>query len=177
MRQSSPLIPPAVIYLAEDVPAGLNYDGPPPLHTSQVGIVNLMDPLLEYAASPEFENGVQPVTSRPSGLSGGKLGHDLAEQSWRIDLRKGVYSRAGNELTADDVLYTFATKSVSGAAPWLVSRQRRLGGEFDTSVFDNPQSAAWEMRSANLAAIPSRCSVSTQSVVPSHSHQLCVACL
>ena len=50
----------AVIYLVEDVPAGLNYDGPAAsLHTSQVGIVNLMDPLLEYAASPEIENGVQ----------------------------------------------------------------------------------------------------------------------
>ena len=84
----------AVIYLVEDVPAGLNYDGPAAsLHTSQVGIVNLMDPLLEYAASPEVENGVQ--TSDFSSFEGSLAEnwvYDPAEQSWRIDLREGVYS-------------------------------------------------------------------------------------
>ena len=132
----------AVIYLVEDVPAGLNYDGPAAsLHTSQVGIVNLMDPLLEYAASPEIENGVQ--TSDFSSFEGSLAEnwvYDPAEQSWRIDLRKGVYSCAGNELTADDVLYTFArAKSVSGAAPvgWFLASVASVAS-FDTSVFDNP---------------------------------------
>ena len=37
---------------------------------------------------------------------------------WTFNLRKGVKSCAGNEFTADDVVYTFArAKSVSGASP------------------------------------------------------------
>ena len=116
----------AVIYLVEDVPAGLNYDGPAAsLHTSQVGIVNLMDPLLEYAASPEVENGVQ--TSDFSSF-GGSLAEKLGLRPGRAELAhrsaKGGVQLCGNELTADDVLYTFArAKSVSGAAPvgWFLA--------------------------------------------------------
>jgi len=132
----------AVIYLVEDVPAGLNYDGPAAsLHTSQVGIVNLMDPLLEYAPSPKIENGVKisDFSSFEGSLAQNWL-YDPAEQSWRIDLRKGIYSCAGNELTADDVLYTFArAKSVSGAAPvgWFLASVASVAN-FDTSVFGNP---------------------------------------
>ena len=125
----------AVIYLVEDVPAGLNYDGPAAsLHTSQVGIVNLMDPLLEYAPSPKVENGVKISDfSSFEGSLAQKWLYDPAEQSWRIDLRKGIYSCAGNELTADDVLYTFArAKSRLGGKlrheRLRQSRKARLGG-------------------------------------------------
>ena len=44
--------------------------------------------------------------------------------TWTFKLRQGVKSCAGNEFTADDVVYTFQrAKSVSGAAPaaWFLS--------------------------------------------------------
>ena len=45
-------------------------------------------------------------------------GFDQASLTWTFKLRKGVKSCAGNEFSADDVIYTFArAKSISGKAP------------------------------------------------------------
>ena len=52
-----------LLYLAEDVPAGLDYDGPSvSVNTSQVGFINLMEPLIYYPYAPS-------PTTRASGSS------------------------------------------------------------------------------------------------------------
>ncbi|HKK37216.1 MAG TPA: hypothetical protein VJ994_13055, partial [Paracoccaceae bacterium] len=48
-----------LLFLAEDVPAGLNYDGPAAaIPTSQTGMVNTMEPLMGYASAGPNEEGV-----------------------------------------------------------------------------------------------------------------------
>lgn len=56
--------------------------------------------------------------------------------TWTITLRRGALSCAGNELTADDVVYTFArAKSLSGASPvsWFLGN---VSNVFDLSALD-----------------------------------------
>ena len=57
--------------------------------------------------------------------------YDPATHSWTMHLRHGVKSCAGNEFTADDVIYTLArAKSVSGAAPidWFLGSVAAIKG-------------------------------------------------
>lgn len=49
-----------ILILAEDVPAGLNYDGPSAaIPASQQGMVTLLEPLVGYAEGPVAESGVR----------------------------------------------------------------------------------------------------------------------
>jgi peptide/nickel transport system substrate-binding protein len=130
-----------LVVLSDDVPAGLDYDGPgATTPSSQAGFVNLMEPLLEYARGPEQDGVGRPDFTRFAGRLAERWSFDPATLTWTFTLRRGVRSCAGNELTADDVVYTFArAKSVSGAAPigWFLASTGSVAG-FTADVFSNP---------------------------------------
>ncbi len=132
-----------LIHIAEDVPVGLDYDGPAAaIPTSQTGMVNLLEPLVAYGRQP-------PSAAAPVGLPDftrieGRLAeswqYDPERLVWTLKLRRGVTSCAGNTFTADDVLYTFArAKSVSGTIPvgWFLSSAASIDG-FDDRVLSDP---------------------------------------
>ena len=109
-----------LIVLEEDIVPALDYDGSSAAHPgAQESIENIMDPLLSY---PSKKVGDILVPDYQVGASGfePRLATSWTKKGlvWTFKLRKGVKSCAGNPLTADDVVYTFArAKSVSGAAP------------------------------------------------------------
>jgi peptide/nickel transport system substrate-binding protein len=114
-----------LLYLAEDVPAGLNYDGPSAnINTTQTGYINLLEPLVYYPYADTNEEGVRKLDfSKFEGRLVERWEFDRPSLTWTLHLRRGVKSCAGNEFTADDVVYTFGrNKSVSGAAPvgWFI---------------------------------------------------------
>ncbi len=128
-----------LLYLAEDVPAGLDYDGPSAsTNTSQIGFINLMEPLLDYAPSGANAEGIGTLDfAKFQGRLVESWDYDPATLAWTLHLRHGVKSCAGNTFTADDVVWTFARdKSVSGAAPigWFLASVGSVAG-FDRSVF------------------------------------------
>lgn len=128
-----------LLYLAEDVPAGLNYDGPSvSVNTSQVGFINLMEPLLYYPFGPTNEDGVRTLDFKQfEGRLIERWENDPATKTWTLHLRKGVKSCAGNTFSADDMIYTLQrAKSVSGQAPigWFLSSIAAIDG-FDRKVF------------------------------------------
>lgn len=122
-----------LVFLTEDIPAGLDYDGPAAaIATTQTGFVNVMEPLVGYARGPANADGVRvPDFGRFEGRLAESWRYDRSTLTWTFRLRRGVRSCAGNELTADDVVYTFArAKSVSGAAPigWFLSSVASIDG-------------------------------------------------
>jgi peptide/nickel transport system substrate-binding protein len=128
-----------LLYLAEDVPAGLDYDGPSvSVNTSQTGFINMMDTLVDFPISGENEEGIRKLDfSRYEGRLAESWSYDAPSRTWTLKLRQGVKSCAGNTFTADDVIYTLARgKSVSGAAPinWFLGSLASIQG-FDRSVF------------------------------------------
>ncbi|MBO1078085.1 ABC transporter substrate-binding protein [Roseomonas haemaphysalidis] len=128
-----------LLYLAEDVPAGLDYDGPSvSVNTSQTGFINMMDTLVDFPVAGENEEGIRRLDfSRFEGRLAESWSYDAASRTWTFKLRQGVKSCAGNVFTADDVIYTLARgKSVSGAAPinWFLGSLASIQG-FDRSVF------------------------------------------
>jgi peptide/nickel transport system substrate-binding protein len=128
-----------LLFLAEDVPAGLNYDGPAAaIPTSQTGMVNVMEPLFGYATNPPNEDGiVTPDFSSFEGRLVESWEYDAETLTWTLNLRQGVTGCDGATFTADDVLYTFARgKSVSGAAPigWFLSNVASIAN-FTPDVF------------------------------------------
>lgn len=109
-----------VLFLAEDVPAGLDYDGPAAaIPTSQTGMVNLMEPLVYYATKEVNSEGVAiPDFTKFEGRLAESWSYDPKTLTWTFKLRPNVKSCDGSTLSADDIIYTFArAKSVSGAAP------------------------------------------------------------
>jgi len=128
-----------ILFLAEDVPAGLDYDGPSvSTNTSQTGFINLSEPYIYYPYGPASSEGVRTLDySKYEGRLVEKWEFDEKSLTWTFHLRKGVKSCAGNEFTADDVLYTFArAKSVSGKAPigWFLANLASIDG-FTRDVF------------------------------------------
>ncbi len=126
-----------LVVLQDDVAVALDLDGANAAQPQlQEILINTMSPLLNY---PNKTNGaiLEPqykVTTqgfRPQlATSWSKSG-----LTWTFKLRKGVKSCAGNEFTADDVVYTFQRgKSVSGAAPvaWFLSN---VGAVLGLEVF------------------------------------------
>jgi peptide/nickel transport system substrate-binding protein len=131
-----------LVFLAEDIPAGLDYDGPAAaVPTSQTGFVNLMDPLVTYAPAKIQDGEVRRLEpKRFEGRLAESWAYDPASLTWTFHLRHGVKSCSSNELTADDVIYTFArAKSVSGATPtgWFLSSVASIRG-FTNDVFTHP---------------------------------------
>jgi peptide/nickel transport system substrate-binding protein len=104
-------------YLAEDVPAGLDWDGPSAaIPATQFGMEQLYGRLMRYALEDGDDGILRPDYTTLVGELAESWEQDDLE--WTFQLREGVVSCAGNELTADDVVWTFErAKSVGGAAP------------------------------------------------------------
>jgi peptide/nickel transport system substrate-binding protein len=106
----------SVVMLDDDIPAGLDGEGPgTALTITQFGIDQCYSNLVRYELAQNSEGVLIPDYTKLIG--------DLAESftqeglTWTFKLRHGVISAAGNEMTADDVVFTFArAKSVSGAS-------------------------------------------------------------
>ncbi|WP_421928606.1 ABC transporter substrate-binding protein [Neoaquamicrobium sediminum] len=132
-----------LLILSEDVPAGLNYDGPSAaIPASQQGMLTLLEPLITYAAGETNEEGITlPDYDTFEGRLAESWEYDEASLTWTIKLREGVVGCDGATFNADDVIYTFArAKSVSGAAPigWFLSNVASIDG-FTADVFgDDP---------------------------------------
>ena len=115
-----------LIVLQDDIAPALDLDGASAAHPGLQEVqLNTMTQLLNYpnkkqgdVLAPQFKvstSDFQPQLATSWSKSG---------LNWTFKLRKGVKSCAGNEFTADDVIYTFQrAKSVSGAAPvaWFLS--------------------------------------------------------
>lgn len=134
-----------LLFLAEDVPAGLDYDGPAAaIPTSQTGMVNVMEPLVGYATSPANDSGViEPDFSTFESRLAESWSFNEETLTWTFKLREGVKGCNGATFNADDVLYTFArAKSVSGAAPigWFLSNVASIDG-FTPAVFGGEAAA------------------------------------
>jgi len=134
-----------LLVLAEDVPAGLDYDGPSAaIPASQQGMVTLLEPLVSYAAGAANESGVvMPDFTKFEGRLAESWTYDDATLTWTFKLRQGVKGCDGATFNADDVIYTFArAKSVSGAAPigWFLSNVGSIAG-FTPDVFGTDAAA------------------------------------
>ena len=90
-----------ILVLSEDVPAGLDYDGPSAaIPASQQGMVTLMDPLVTYAAGKTNESGVVlPDFTKFEGRLAESWTYDPAKVTWTMNLRQGVKSCAGASST------------------------------------------------------------------------------
>ncbi len=133
-----------VLILAEDVPAGLNYDGPAAaIPSSQQGMVTLLEPLVGYADGESIDGVVVPDFSTFEGRLAESWEYDAASLTWTFKLREGVTGCGGATFNADDVMYTFErAKSVSGAAPigWFLSNVASIDG-FGPEVFGEDPAA------------------------------------
>ncbi len=139
LAAATPLSAKEILILAEDVPAGLNYDGPSAaIPASQQGMVTLMEPLITYAAGQTNDTGVTlPDFSKFEGRLAESWTFDEPTLTWTFKLRQGVKGCDGATFNADDVVYTFQrAKSVSGAAPigWFLSNVGSIKG-FGVEVF------------------------------------------
>ncbi|MGJ8585468.1 MAG: ABC transporter substrate-binding protein [Marinosulfonomonas sp.] len=131
-----------ILILAEDVPAGLNYDGPAAaIPSSQQGMVTLLEPLVGYADGETVDGIVVPDFDTFEGRLAESWSYDANTLTWTFNLRQGVTGCGEATFNADDVIYTFErAKSVSGAAPigWFLSNVASIDG-FGPEVFgDDP---------------------------------------
>jgi peptide/nickel transport system substrate-binding protein len=128
-----------ILFLSEDVPPSLNYDGPnasaPP---TQMGIVNLMEPLVYYATKSVSDQGAVTLdVNKFEGRLAESWSFDASTNKWTFKLRKGVTGCNGATFDADDVIYTMQrAKSTSGKAPvgWFLSNVASLKG-YTPAVF------------------------------------------
>jgi peptide/nickel transport system substrate-binding protein len=115
-----------LLTLAEDVPAGLDYDGASiAIPATQTGVDNLLEPLIYYKEKGVNDEGViiHDYTQFEGRLAE-SWSYDASTLTWTFNLRRGVKGCNGATFDADDVIYTFQrAKSVSGAAPigWFLS--------------------------------------------------------
>ena len=135
-----------LLVLADDIPAGLDYDGPTAsLIPTYGGIANLLEPLVYYAPGEVNEEGVQLLDfNKFEGRLAESWTYDPETFTWTFTLRQGVKGCNGATFNADDVVYTFArAKSVSGAAPigWFLSNVGSIAG-FTPAVFAQDESGA-----------------------------------
>lgn len=128
-----------LLVLSEDVPAGLDYDGPSgSLIPSYTGMVNLLEPLVYFTESGVSEEGVQLLDfDKYEGRLAESWSFDENTLTWTFKLRRGVVGCNGETFNADDVIYTYArAKSISGVAPigWFLSSVSSIDG-FTPAVF------------------------------------------
>ena len=154
MGLSGPAAAKDLLFLSEDVPPSLNYDGPnasaPP---TQAGIVNLMEPLVYYKEKERRADGAVVLdVSKFEGRLAESWSYDPDTLTWTFNLRRGVKGCDGATFNADDVIYTMArAKSTSGKAPigWFLSNVASID-KFTGAVFG--QDAAWRsIKAAGLA--------------------------
>jgi peptide/nickel transport system substrate-binding protein len=106
----------SLTYLSSDVPDGFDWDGPDAaVPTTQFGMDQCFGRLVQYKLVAD--NGLlRPDFSQLEG----QLAESWTQNglTWTFKLRQGVKSPAGNEFTADDVVWLAQrAKSVSGASP------------------------------------------------------------
>ena len=135
-----------LLLLAEDVPAGLDPDGASiALPTTQEGMVQLLEPLVDYAPKGPNDTGVvMPDFTKTRGRLLESWDYDAKALTWTLHLRKGVKSCAGNEFTADDMIYTYGRAlSVSSAVPnaWFLLNMSSIKG-FTNDVFSTDKAVA-----------------------------------
>ena len=92
-----------VTFLSEDVPAGLDYDGPSAaIPASQVGMVNLMEPLVYYKKSGKSPSGVNLLKFgyNPADFQG-RLAESVTKNGlvWTFKLRKNVVGCKGESIS------------------------------------------------------------------------------
>jgi peptide/nickel transport system substrate-binding protein len=128
-----------ITILAEDIPAGLDGDGPSAaIPTSQTGMYNLLEPLVYYELDGTNADGVHLWDfNNFEGRLAESFEFDEDTLTWTFHLREDVVGCEGQTFNADDVVYTFArAKSVSGAAPigWFLSNVSSIDN-FTVDVF------------------------------------------
>lgn len=129
-----------IVSLSEDVPPGLDSDGPSAsIPVTQMAIGNIMEPLVYYKDGGANDRGVGLFDFNEfEGRLAESFTYDEATLTWTFKLRQGVVGCNGETFNADDVLYTFArAKSVSGSAPigWFLSNVADIAN-FTAGVFD-----------------------------------------
>lgn len=133
-----------LLYLSDNVPGGLDVDGPTSSAPStQMGIANLLEPLVYYKVAGET-NGVKVLDlNQFEGRLAESWSYDEATLTWTFKLRRNVKGCGGVTFTADDVIYSLLrAKSVSGAAAvsWLGLNIASFAG-FTSAVFGNSPEA------------------------------------
>jgi peptide/nickel transport system substrate-binding protein len=128
-----------LLMLSDGVPATLDVDGPAGNHKpTQMALINVLEPLVDYARKRTNADGVDELDfDRIEPRLAESWSYDAATLTWTFRLRRDVRSCAGNPLTADDVLYTFArAKSLSGSAPvgWFIANVASVEG-FTPALF------------------------------------------
>lgn len=129
-----------IVALSEDVPPGLDSDGPSAsIPVTQMAIGNIMEPLVYYKDGAANATGVGLFDFNEfEGRLAESFTYDEATLTWTFKLRQGVVGCNDETFNADDVLYTFArAKSVSGSAPigWFLSNVADIAN-FTAGVFD-----------------------------------------
>jgi len=129
-----------IVALSEDVPPGLDSDGPSAsIPVTQMAIGNIMEPLVYYKDGGSNDTGVGLYNFNEfEGRLAESFTYDEATLTWTFKLRQGVVGCNDETFNADDVLYTFArAKSVSGSAPigWFLSNVADIAN-FTAGVFD-----------------------------------------
>jgi peptide/nickel transport system substrate-binding protein len=130
-----------ITILSDDIPAGLDYDGPSvPAPSAQEGIVNLVENLVDNSRGEVNEDGVQLLDFENfEGRLAESWDYDPATLTWTFHLRQGVVGCDGATFNADDVIYTFErAKSVTGAiaVSWFEFNVAAVDG-FTPDVFDD----------------------------------------
>ncbi|MFK0334349.1 ABC transporter substrate-binding protein [Rhizobium sp. NPDC090275] len=144
-----------VLFLAEDVPSGLDIDGPSiAIPTSQLGMAQLLEPLVAYKNKPADKDGmVLPDVTQFEGRLLTSWDYDPASFTWTLHLRKGVKSCAGNEFTADDLIYTYGRAlNAGGAVPnaWFLLNMSDVKG-FTKDVFSKDPAVATKAKTMSDA--------------------------
>jgi peptide/nickel transport system substrate-binding protein len=124
-------LPSTLVILEPEVAPGLNPDGSQVANPqTQELFNNLYETLIHYERS-EVDGVAAPNASAIEPRLAESWEQDGLE--WTFALQQGVISCAGNEMTADDVVWTFErAKSVSGTTPiqwFLLNTQSVLGPE------------------------------------------------
>jgi peptide/nickel transport system substrate-binding protein len=130
---TAPAMAADLLVLAEDVPAGLDIDGPSiGLQATETGPDNLLEPLVYYSVKGVNEEGVRIFDfDKFEGRLAQSWSYDAASRTWTFNLRRGVKGCDGATFNADDVIYTFArAKSASGKTPvaWFLSNVSSIDG-------------------------------------------------
>jgi peptide/nickel transport system substrate-binding protein len=129
-----------ITILAPDGPAGLDYEGEGiPVLESMTAIINLVDPLIDYAPGGENEEGIALLNFDDyEGRLAESWEFDEQSLTWTFHLRQDVVGCEGQTFNADDVIYTFArAKAASGTIPvgWFFGNVAGID-TFDERVFE-----------------------------------------
>ena len=98
-----------LLVLAEDVPAGLDYDGASiAIPATQTGVDNLLEPLIYYKEKGLNDEGVMTHDfTQFEGRLAESWTFDEPTLTWTFKLRQDVKGCNGATFDADDVMYTF----------------------------------------------------------------------